>query len=81
MKWAILAVTGIVLFVMVFFGMQLISNEQQTMSSMDLADPGYQDQIDTTNILYLGVLSAPVALFVLAIIAILSFLAYKSGMF
>ena len=78
MKWMLLAVTAIILFVMAFFGLAMISSEQQQMSTETLNSPEYQQQQQTGNILFLGLSSGPLAILVIAAIAAIMFFFRRS---
>lgn len=80
MKWMLFAITGIILFVIVFFGMSLISNEQANMSNETLESVGYQQQAETTNILLSSFAGVPYVVIVFAGILGIYFLASKARM-
>jgi len=80
MKWTLFIITGIILFVIVFFGMSLISNEQANMSDETLESEGYQQQAETNNILLSTLNYTPYVVMVFAAILALYFLARKAGM-
>ena len=80
MKWMLYIITGIILFVIVFFGISLISNEQKNMSNETLDSPEYQQQAETNNILLDSFAKVPYVVLIFAAIIVLFFLARKAGM-
>jgi H+/gluconate symporter-like permease len=78
MKWMLMAITAIILFVIVFFGLSLISNEQSKMPSEVLNLSEYQQQAETSSLLSSILNMVPYVVMVFAAILTIYFLARKA---
>jgi len=77
MKWALYAVGMILLFVMLAFGMTLVSQGQEATSEETLNDPGYQHAATATDVLFGSVQGVPWVLGIIAAILVLAYLARR----
>lgn len=74
MKWALYAIGMIFLFVMLFFGMSLISTGQEDVPAEIANDPGYKSTETSADILVNGLQGIPWVLGIIAVIAVFAYL-------
>lgn len=77
MKWEMYAIGMAFIFVMLMFGMVLISQGQASQSDSTLADPGYQGIATSVELMFGGMNVLPWALGIIGVIAVFAFLNRK----
>lgn len=70
MKWEMYALGMVILFIMLIFGMVLISQGQAGVDPATKADPGYKAAEDSVNLVFLGLTGIPWVLGIIAAIAV-----------
>ena len=78
MKWELLAIGAVTLFVMLMFGMALISSGQKELSSDTLESPEYAPVALSVDVILNGLFSAPFALLIMAAAGAFYFLFKKT---
>jgi len=78
MKWVPLAIAMVVIFVMLAFGMSLISTGQQELSNETKLSEGYTETVTSVDIMMVALEGVPWALGILAAIAVFYFLFKKA---
>lgn len=70
MKWEMYALGAVILFIMLIFGMVLLSQGQADVDPAVQADPGYQGVTKSVDLFFVGLTGIPWVLFILAAIGV-----------